>query len=1815
MIVGIKGKIVLLILTVGAVYFICEDLRERFNSSSQVPENAHPTLNVRKELFVGEYETNDGEELYIGRKLLAHDPNVNKKSLELESDKNLNKAKFNEENLQEISKNFISYKNIGRNRMKKLSRRKRNTHHTDFGWRLSLNVTNNKSPPKGVSNFESKDDLISKSGKEKFLNIAVQMEAASPDDNSFKELHQAWDSLGLLLRRLYGKNASFKENARDITIETTTEQDDNIKTEIPTEKPERERSPKFLFGLINFGSTENPPLEEVGTIPGINNSSESVTSSKENVGLQEELISTEIFLSLNSSEAPMEVNSSDHLFGLQEQISVDSTVVPISDTFIGLENTSPDLDSQSIEKFERTSADPDNDFPIEITTLKPEPSFTSEQLKEFCISLLSRIQVSPKSIDQFSEENGSGELDMVSMEDKEIMTEFQTLSTDVPKESTTKSTNQRFGIWASIWNRFVGRRLIQHSIDASLQSPTLTPKHDITLEKAKDGINDAFHSKVESSTVLGVSDSTESDQDFFNDEDGSALTVPDCENFFRQMQNDAVFSKPNLLDIINNPILLSLDPSQFNFTEVIDDKQERSMRSGSESKDSNFENILTTKDMAEGLNTPFSVAKSTGKELPDEFSVNDLLSEHPDKKNFEITVSNEDLLPTLNDNQESFQSGTFDKFNIDNLITENSNDFNKAATEISIFSDEFPEKQMQPFTEILDDGIFIQFDNHMRTDKPSEVPSSEVSADIDDRIFGLFNFGSGERSIDDSDSLSTQNASEFPEDPALISFTSSDSDLNEAFSVEGLGTTSSDSVTRRNIFDIILNLRKEESLIKSTDSVAFDINEGTQSMEDANTVLSAKKSQIESQFNSHEKRTENQEPSNMPATQSISDQMPLQNIPDEKLQTDSEFDPEEQFNESQNGALDSTISATKSLLENQTSFQVVLDDGSGDEGSRIIPGLFNIFGSGDGRELSESPFDPELNSESSECLDCFKNTSSSLSFDDYDYDDCGSDINDTVPLMGEKITTMNPLSDNIVSDAYVEDDGIYLDNKVNPLSESNQEPPQFSTDHFLKSIVSTPVAESVYYGHHDNSENNGYEVTNYDNSENNGYEVTNYENNGMKSPTMINSENNGYEVTNYDNSENNGYEVTNYDNSENNGYEVTNYDNSENNGYEVTDYDNSENNGYEVTDYDNSENNVANYDNSENNGYEVANYDTSENNGYDFPNYNNYENNGSDITTFQPLEHIHIEEECDEDHSDIEAQAFSASPTEAITSPEENFRFMDTLFLTGSGAGGLFGNDDGEINLVQEPDTTSFPSLLSPVSPRQSRRGGRKDDVSFVTWPTEKQDQVSEKQFDFTQSSSASENPKLDFHDTTINEKTLQPPEGEKKVDSVSNLDSFESIRSVEDGFESTKVDDGRTQIFHEPSSETFTAISSVVSSAIIPKKKAKDLPPRYCNNAGECNIALNEGCITKEGRSVCDCRRSFVRHPETDICEAPFMMRTSLKLPGEDFHEDLRDKYSDMYKNKTRDAIDTMWLVVYHDPTLEYNVADIDVAGFEKGSLVIHWEITFAVKKNESILEVVQELDEKLEETFKHKNVLNSAPLNVENAKLLSFSDINSCEKKELNYCSPNADCIRDGFRGFRCRCKEGYLDNSKNPMYPGEICIVTCPLDYCGENGYCEARSNGEKQCLCNGWYFGEKCDISGILVVSCFAGANVILIIIVLAAVFLVKRRRQRRTRFYENNQIRFQPNQELGPFGRVSPRLAASIALDEIGPTKTSKYMAISTPLYMKPDIQITSPSIMGSSISYDYDSTFDRTPSAEVNMEPPKYDSVPEVPKYDSVPQV
>ncbi|KAG8179426.1 hypothetical protein JTE90_026324 [Oedothorax gibbosus] len=578
------------------------------------------------------------------------------------------------------------------------------------------------------------------------------------------------------------------------------------------------------------------------------------------------------------------------------------------------------------------------------------------------------------------------------------------------------------------------------------------------------------------------------------------------------------------------------------------------------------------------------------------------------------------------------------------------------------------------------------------------------------------------------------------------------------------------------------------------------------------------------------------------------------------------------------------------------------------------------------------------------------------------------------------------------------------------------------------------------------------------------------------------------------------------------------------------------------------------------------------------------------------------------------------------TTQQDKSRLFNTIFLTGSGEGGLFVDNKGPINLVQETEFTPPPVFQPPIQPR---RGARRHDDS-LDFPIEKVPQTTKvapvegtteinvTDFQNTTDSSILENFVTDGDNETEIDLALLEIEDNWKITSDLSTPAVET-ESPEVSVSSTtknitlntspKIDTPSSTIVTSPKIDSTTSVMISTSPKIKPRSKFIELPQRVCTSASQCNRTLNERCMSDGSTAMCNCGRSYVRSLETGKCEAPVLLTTSLKLPGESYHEDLNNKNSTRFRKLANDSIETMWILLGDDPEVFRLVAGVDVSGFEKGSLVVHWEITLAAPPEESVASLIQQVDAELKEAFADEDLLKRAPLNVQDAVVVGVNnDVNPCEKTELNYCSINAICIRDHMRGFRCLCKADYEDKSTdmNGYNQGEICTATCPLDYCGDHGECKLKQNGEAHCSCSSWYFGERCEISGIVVIGSFASFNALLIIIVLLLVCYCRKRRYRQSQFYGQNQVRFQPDSELGRF-TASPRLSNAIAMNDVGPTKASKYMAISTPMHKTPTIRLTSPSILGSSVDYDYDSTFDRTPSVkEVNVEVHKSGSSPKV---------
>lgn len=101
---------------------------------------------------------------------------------------------------------------------------------------------------------------------------------------------------------------------------------------------------------------------------------------------------------------------------------------------------------------------------------------------------------------------------------------------------------------------------------------------------------------------------------------------------------------------------------------------------------------------------------------------------------------------------------------------------------------------------------------------------------------------------------------------------------------------------------------------------------------------------------------------------------------------------------------------------------------------------------------------------------------------------------------------------------------------------------------------------------------------------------------------------------------------------------------------------------------------------------------------------------------------------------------------------------------------------------------------------------------------------------------------------------------------------------------------------------------------------------------------------------------------------------------------------------------------------------------------------------------------------------------------------DFDECSSSQFHDCSEKSYCFN--LRGtYTCSCREGFVDLSENPIYPGRICsgeLIGC--ERCNYHGTCygtdktdldasresigDAETNSEL-CECFQWYAGASCQ----------------------------------------------------------------------------------------------------------------------------------------------
>ncbi|GFR05707.1 uncharacterized protein TNCT_65901 [Trichonephila clavata] len=1743
-------------LAIGACYFLFgEELRASVHNMLLIPEVED------KDIFPTEAS--------IGRKLLYYKYDVDD-LLEFSSPpESMKGIKHVNDPKEAEGIKVIPRSNLEEKSARSLKRNKRETRRgKKFSWELSINASKHGDAEIPIKS-EAKESFQSKPNE--YLDMAVHLKGAGPD-KSYEKLHEAWESLGSIMDKLYREDLEELNKKPDTSVLVNTEAtssglNKNLKTgskpngtenlkplevignKVQIDKhpnkslqvAEKSREPKLFFGLLNFGgNSENPPLEEGS---GMVFEDESL---KNNISTENQ---SEVSVKdSNPTKIPAFISSSavskqgiTKRFGVQESILEEPTVFSVDESVKDKE-TNFSISPEMKDAIETSNL---LDIPPGITSTVADSPLTSDQLKEFCISLLSKVQKHPKSGDELPNFNESS--DSITTEIA-VTTEVKSARPEMSTEVTTQPSNREMGFIASLLHRITGGRFRQISDEIDTKPDSVT-NLTISPNEALD-----MHGNLSKEELIASKEPDHTEfENLVTERDEDVLTIANCKNFFQRMQRDAVFSKPNLLDILNNPMLLNQDPSEFNITEIKEETQIRKVKVAFDpTKDITMDILFPTSTSNLKDVDLLDIEPTEGKTPEESFDEESLTTRivgkvFEDARQSKSTYGNNII--SLDIKEDSW-NGTLDNSNMQDLvekkklttpISESEIFISKLTTEVvaddvhstEVVADDVHSTEVVAddvhSTEVVADDVHstevVADDVHSTEVVADDVHSTEVVADdvhstevvADDgnsvltdkslesstdtsRFFGgLLNVGSGERGIQDFDSTTQDifgsNRSFF----SFLNFGSGETELDEVLSVDEKETATLHSTEEPKIVGDAFGFESDDQIKEEIVSQSVDKNHTDKLMdrihEISSFIQSTQKSFNEHDLNQHENRNESQDIDEL----EISEQ------------------------------------------KTSTSLEEVLGDGNVDD--RRFWNVLNLFGSGDGRELSETSIIPETSN-----IPTF-DPNESLSLDELD--DCDPESNCTQTNV-ETPLVFHPTRNETESGILKKDEESF--NETGQSSEFRTDIPSESSK-----IKSSSEIESVFENE-DIFKNTTPEPFLHfeEDCDENHDDLTEPFSLGPSSEvtTALTDQPRFF----FDGSGAGGL----FDR----GNATINLVQEIESSTLTSEKKFNESGQSSVF--------LQNQDGFSSGAFEIEASSELE---------SVFKNDPLMNSTFEPFDHL--EEDCDKDHADL-AEPFSLSPSTEVTTLSKN---QQRFFFDGSGVGSLFGSDNATINFVQEPVLSSEPP--------SRRRGARLDDLPEMPWLEGMDEQIPEgkQPTNFV----TSENSVIDSFDNTrleSNDRSSHSDENKIEISrDLASTISFNVDKELDKFGPNIEFEDG-----HEVVPKTTPKTLTTSSSSVYPKARATGSTQKLCNSASECNVLLNERCISVEGQGFCDCGRSFIRHPKTKKCEAPVVLETSLKLPSEEFHQDLYDKSSDLFLRKRLESIETILIVLSEE--IRDTITAIDVA-FSKGSLIVHWKLTLASEGNESISEIIQEVDSNLEEALKDEETLERVPLNTENALLLSVSNINQCEKKELNYCSLGADCIPDEDRGFKCRCKEGYLDNSRSPMYPGEICIEVCPPNFCGENGFCEQTGDGRRHCLCNSWHIGDRCEISGIVLISSFAAVNLFIILVVVFVICCLKRRRRRR-RYYGNNQIMFQPPQEFGQMDQASPRLTAAVALDDLGPTKVSKYMSINTPRFMNPDIRITSPSIVGSSLSYDYDSTFDRTPSAEVKVDPPQYDNVPKV---------
>ncbi|KAI1287641.1 hypothetical protein HDE_09895 [Halotydeus destructor] len=284
--------------------------------------------------------------------------------------------------------------------------------------------------------------------------------------------------------------------------------------------------------------------------------------------------------------------------------------------------------------------------------------------------------------------------------------------------------------------------------------------------------------------------------------------------------------------------------------------------------------------------------------------------------------------------------------------------------------------------------------------------------------------------------------------------------------------------------------------------------------------------------------------------------------------------------------------------------------------------------------------------------------------------------------------------------------------------------------------------------------------------------------------------------------------------------------------------------------------------------------------------------------------------------------------------------------------------------------------------------------------------------------------------------------------------------------------------------------------------KSTGDGKVRYCTSSADCHLDLNERCVLRTSRSVCQCREPFERNARTNSCDLKRAVKVSVDFVQLPYVAELSRKNTPAHI-RTKELVESTLLAVFdNSDTLRNGVSQVRGSNFSAAPVSGgHLRTSFYLYIREPLytqpsvdalaLLLIKEISVSVHELNSSSNATANFDLQVSEME----ADIDPCELAELNYCSPDATCTPDKDGGFRCECNDRFTDISPHPVYRGEQCTVECPESYCANGGHCHVDHKGVQfYCTCNNWNVGGRCQYSGIVVFSVLGLVVLLLLLIV-------------------------------------------------------------------------------------------------------------------------